>query len=243
MWAGSMILVLPLLRAMAVEQPLWSLGPFGADWEVGLTIALVGMAVMVVACGSLVKIMRGAARAADQGFGTLTILEVITDVTRDTGFLIQGMRHFSLIEADVRESVVLMRLRGVSTILAAGVWFAVGFGLAVLLASRGFVTPSGVWLMTLGPTVLLLGGGMVLVGAQHARVRSALIQWTAQEGEEHIREEGRSWAGRLDEAEGISLGAGEQDEGRKFRLGATLAILLCLVTLIPTVTVAVSTLR
>jgi hypothetical protein len=240
LWIGSMILVLPLLRAMAVEQPLWSLGPFGGDWEVALAIALVGMAVMVVAFASLVKILRGAAKAADEGFGTLTILEVITDVTRDTGFLIQGMRHFSLIDADVRESLVLMRLRGVTTILAAGLWFSVGFGLAVLLASRGFVTPSGVWLMTLGPTLLLLGGGIVLVGAQHARVRAALIEWTAQEGEEHIREEGRSWARRLDEAEHVSLGTGPVNGGARFRLGATLAIVLCLFTLVPTVTVAVA---
>jgi len=240
MWGGSLILVLPLLWAMAVEQPLWSLGPFGGDWEVGLAIALVGMVVMVFAFASMVTVMRGAARAADAGFGTWTILEVITDVTRDTGFLIQGKRHFSLLEADIRESVVLMRLRSAGTILAAGVWFAVGFGLAVLLATRGFVTPSGVWLMTLGPTLLLLAGGLVLVMRQHTQVHSALVQWTAQEGEERIKTEGENWASRLDEAEGIPLGAGEKSEGGKFRLGATLAVVLCVFTLVPTMTVSIT---
>ncbi len=240
MWAGTVILVLPLLWAMAVEQPLWSLGPFGGDWMVGLSIAMVGVVVIIFAFASIVILMRGAAGAADAGFGTWTILEVITDITRDTGFLIQGKRHFSLIEANLREAVVLMRLRSAGTILAAGVWFAVGFGLAVLLATRGFVTPSGVWLMTLGPTLLLLAGGLVLGMRQHTIVHSAYVKWTAQEGEEHIRTEGKSWAKRLDEAEGIPLGAGAKSEGGRFRLGATLAVVLCVFTLVPTVTVAIS---
>lgn len=240
MWGGSVILVLPLLWAMAVEQPLWSLGPFGGDWIVGLAIAMVGVVVMVLAFGSIVKLMRGAARAADEGFGTWTILEVITDVTRDTGFLIQGKRHFSLLEANVREAVVLMRLRSAGTILAAGVWFAVGFGLAVLLATRGFVTPSGVWLMTLGPTLLLLAGGLVLVMRQHTIVHAALVQWTAQEGEDRIRTEGENWAQRLDDAEGIPLGAGDKNEGGRFRLGATIAVVLCVFTLVPTITVSIT---
>jgi hypothetical protein len=225
---------------MAVEQPIWSLGPFEGDWEVGLAIAIVGMVVLVVAFGTLMSLMRGAARAADAGFGTWTILEVIADVTRDTGFLIQGKRHFSLLDADARQKIVMMRLRGAGMILGAAVWFAVGFGVAVLLATRGFVTPSGVWLMTLGPTLLLTATGSWLIIRQHTAVHSALVRWAAQEGEDRVQSEATNWAQRLDDSDTIVLGAGEKGEARKFRVGATLAIVACVFTLIPTITVSLT---
>ena len=84
-WAGSTILVLPLLWALAVELPFYSLGPFEGNWELGLAIAAIGSVLIVFAFGQLWMVMRAAARAADQGYGTVTIAQVLCDSGRDMG--------------------------------------------------------------------------------------------------------------------------------------------------------------
>jgi hypothetical protein len=240
-WIGAVIVVFPLLWALATNQPFWSLGPFGGDWQVGLAIALLGLVVLVWAFWSSFAFLRQAAAAADSGYGTLTILEVAADLSRDTGFLIQGRRHFSTLDPSTRSGMVQARLQGAVLVLAAAVWLAVGFGLAVLLAARGFVTPEGTWLLTLGPTAVLLVGGLLVLLVQQARVRSARTTWRAQEGPERSEDEAAAWAERLDQAgEAVVLGAGRKGEGRRFRLGASLVVVLFLLALIPTLTVAVT---
>ncbi|MBM4183135.1 MAG: tetraspanin family protein [Gemmatimonadetes bacterium] len=73
-WVGSLVLVLPLLWALAVEQPFYSLGPFEENWELGLGIAVLGAVIIVVGFGLCFGLMRTAAKAADLGYGTLTIV-------------------------------------------------------------------------------------------------------------------------------------------------------------------------
>ena len=241
-WAGSLILVLPLLWALAVEQPFYSLGPFEDNWQVGLGIAILGGVVILFAFGMFFGLMRAAAKAADSGYGTLTILEVVTDAGRDSGFLIQGKRHFSLIDSSRRGAVVSARLRGAGLVLAASLWFTVGFGVAVMLAARGYVTPSGIWLMTLGPTgfMFVLGCGVLIM--QSMSVHGALTAWDAQEGADRVQTESAAWVARLDEAgDAVVLGSGAKDEGGRFRIGATIVVLLFLGAFIPTMTVAVTT--
>lgn len=240
-WVGSLILIVPLLWEMAVEQPFWSLGPFEGNWQAGMLIAGVGLLVLVVAFWAFFRLMRQGADAADAGFGTLTIVEVMTDVGRDMGFLIQGKRHFSLLAEGRRAAVVMSRLRGAAFLLAAALWLAVGFGLSVLLAARGFVTPSGILLMTLGPVGLLLVAGVVILTLQNASVRNARTMWIAQEGTEKISAEGGQWAERLDEAGGaVVLGSGPKGESGTFRMGATAVVVVFILTLVPTVTVSVT---
>jgi len=241
-WAGSVVLVLPLLWALAVEQPFYSLGPFEENWQVGVGIATFGGVVILFAFGPFFGIMRASADAADDGFGTLTILEVLTDKGRDTGFLIQGKRHFGLLDARQRSAVVSARLRGAALVLAAALWFVVGFGLAVMLAARGFLTPSGIWLMTVGPSGFMLAIGLAVLTLASIKVYEAKTAWTGQEGADRIYSESATWADRLDEAgDAIVLGAGPKGEGNKFRLGATIVVLLFLGAFVPTMTVAVTT--
>jgi hypothetical protein len=241
-WAGSLILVLPLLWALAVEQPFYSLGPFEDNWQVGMGIAILGAVIILFAFGIFFGLMRAAARGADAGYGTLTILEVATDSGRDTGFLIQGKRHFGFLDGDRRAAIVSARLRGAGLVLAAALWFVVGFGIAVLLAARGFVTPSGIWLMTMGPTGFMFVAGTAVLILQNASVRGARSAWDAQEGEDRVQTESTAWADRLDQAgHSIVLGAGPKGEGGRFRMGATLVVILFLGAFVPTMTVAVTT--
>ena len=241
-WIGSLVLVLPLLWALAVEQAFYSLGPFEEAWELGLGISLIGAALVLVAFGLLFGVLREAAQAAELGYGVLTILEVACDSKHDTGFLIQGKRHFGSLDPETLAGVALARIRGALLVLAGALWLLVGFGLAVLLAARGFVTPSGIWLLTLGPSVVAAAVGIVLLVRQNGAVRSARSGWEAQEGTDRVRSESVAWTERLEQSsDSIVLGAGAVGEGARFRTGAGIVAALFLIGFVPTLTIAVTT--
>ena len=241
-WIGSLVLVLPLLWALAVEQAFYSLGPFEEAWELGLGISLIGAVLVVVAFGLLFSVLRQAAHAAELGYGVLTILEVACDSKHDTGFLIQGKRHFSSLDPESLSTIALARIRGAGLVLAGALWLIVGFGLAVLLAARGFVTPSGIWLLTLGPSLAAAVVGIVLLLRQSSAVRSARSGWEAQEGADRVRSESNAWSDRLEQsADSIVLGSGARGEAARFRTGAGIVLALFLIGFVPTVTIAVTT--
>lgn len=241
-WTGSLILVLPLLWALAVEQPFYSLGPFEDNWELGMAIAAVGAVLIVFAFGHLWLAMQGAARAADLGYGTMTVLEVACDSGRDTGFLIQGKRHFASLDEGRQAAVVRGRLMGAVLLLGAATWMVAGFGLAILLAARGFVTPSGIWLITIGPTGLMTAAGATFLIMQATTVRELQTAWNAQEGINRIHVESEAWNHRLDEAgDAIAFGAGSRGEAGRFRRGALAVIVIFLLGFVPAATIAVTT--
>ena len=241
-WAGSLILVLPLLWSLAVEQPFYSLGPFEENWELGVGIAAVGAILVALAFGHLFLLLRGAARAADAGYGTLTILEVACDSGRDTGFLIQGKRHFSALDEASQARVVRSRLLGATLMLLAAMWLVLGFGLAILLAARGFVTPSGIWLLALGPAGAMAVAGAFLLIRQNSTVRELQTEWKAQEGMSKVHTEAAAWNARLDAAgDAIALGAGRRGESARFRMASTVLVVAFLVGFGPTVTIAMTT--
>lgn len=241
-WTGSLILVLPLLWALAVEQPFYSLGPFEDNWELGMAIAALGALLIVVAFAHLWLLTRSAGRAADMGYGTKTIMEVACDLGRDTGFLIQGKRHFGALDEERQIALVNARLRGAVLLLAAAVWLAVGFGVAILLAARGFVTPSGIWLMTVAPTALMAAAGALSIISQNTTVRGLQTEWNAQEGVNRIRSESEAWNERLDQAgSAVVLGPGSRQEGGRFRVGSTIVLVLFVLGFGPAVTIAVTT--
>jgi hypothetical protein len=238
---GSLVLVLPLLWALAVEQPFYSLGPFEDNWELGLGIAALGAIVVVVAFGLLLGVLRAAAKAADMGYGSLTIGEVATDSRHDTGFLVQGKRHFSSLDAATLARIAKARVRGSILLLAGALWLVVGFGMAVILAARGFTTPPGIWLVTLGPTLLATVVGLALLVRQYGAVRSALGGWHAQQGPDNVLAESVAWNDRLASSDSVVLGAGARGQGARFRAAAAIAVVLFLLGFVPTMTVGVTT--
>ncbi len=241
-WIGSLVLVLPLLWALAVEQPFYSLGPFEDAWELGLGVAAIGAVLIVVAFGLLFGVLRQSAQAAEMGYGVLTILEVAMDSHHDMGFLIQGKRHFSSLDPDSLSTIVRARLRGASLLLAAALWLSVGFGLAVVLAARGFVTPSGIWLLTLAPTLIAAVLGLVMLVRQSGVVRAARGGWEAQEGTDRVRAESTAWSERLEQAgDSVVLGAGTKGEAARFRTAAGVVVGLFVIGFVPTMTIAVTT--
>jgi hypothetical protein len=241
-WIGSLVLVLPLLWALAVEQPFYSLGPFEDNWRLGLGIAVLGAVLVVISFGLFFGLLQTSAQAADMGYGALTILEVASDSGHDTGFLIQGKRHFSSLDSEQLTSVVNARLRGSALVLAGALWLVVGFGLAIVLAARGFVTPSGIWLMTWGPTGLMTVIGIFLLVRQNTTVRAARSGWQAQEGSDRVHSESTAWSDRLAEAgDAVVLGSGPKEEGGRFRSGAVALAALFVIGFVPTMTISLTT--
>lgn len=241
-WTGSIILVMPLLWALAAEQPFYSLGPFEDNWELGVGIAAIGALLIIVALWQLWVVTRAATRAADLGYGAYTIFEVACDSGRDTGFLIQGKRHFASLDDSHQVAVVRGRLRGAALLLMGALWLLFGFGIAILLAARGFVTPSGIWLMTVGPSGLMTVVGAFFIITQNSTVRALQTAWNAQEGANRIHTESEAWNRRLDEAGSkIALGAGSRGEASRFKLAGVAVVLLFIVGFGPIATIAVTT--
>lgn len=241
-WIGSLVLVLPLLWALAVEQPFYSLGPFEDNWQLGLGIAIVGGVTVVVAFGLFFGILRRSAGAADMGYGALTILEVASDSRHDTGFLIQGKRHFGSLDSKRLTGVVKARLLSAGLVLGGALWLVVGFGLAIVLAARGFVTPSGIWLVTLGPTGLMAVVGLVMLVSQNGTVRAAKAAWHAQEGVDRVRAESAAWLSSLEAAgDTVVLGSGPKGESGRFRSAAVTLGALFAIGIVPTMTISVTT--
>lgn len=241
-WTGSLILVLPLMWALAVEQPFYSLGPFEENWALGVGIAMIGAILIALAFGHLFLLMRSAAKAADMGYGSLTIFEVVCDSGRDTGFLIQGKRHFGGLDDEHRAKVTRARLRGAGLLVLGALWLVVGFGLAILLAARGFVTPSGIWLLALAPTMVLVLLASFFLITQNSTVRELLTEWDAQEGANRVHMESANWNERLDLAgDSIAMGAGTRGEAGRFRLGSTVVVIAFILAFAPATTIAVTT--
>jgi hypothetical protein len=218
------------------------MGPFEDNWELGLGIAVLGALIIIVGFGLLFGVLRTAAKGADLGYGSLTILEVASDSRHDTGFLIQGKRHFSSLDPDSLAKIVKARLRGAGLLLAGAVWLVVGFGLVVILAARGFTTPSGIWLATVGPSVLASLAGLALLIRQNSQVRAAISGWQAQEGQDRVRAESISWSERLAaSSDTVVLGAGPLGETARFRTGAAIVVALFFIGFVPTMTIGVTT--
>ena len=241
-WLGSVVLVAPLIWSVATPQEFWSLGPLEDNWALGLIVSLVGAAILFAAFFFLQSLVRAGGRAADLGYGFLTIAEVATDLRRDQGFLLMGKRHFSRFDDAERARITKLRLVAAILILAGALWLSVGFSLSVLMAARELLSPGEIWTVTLGPTSVFLVLGGVLHAYQFVRVRLALSACRQTEGGfDRIREEVVGWTSELEAAgEQVVMGAGSLGRGRASRTAAFLVVLLFIVVIVPTLTVSMA---
>lgn len=240
---GSLLLVLPLLWAVASQQEFWSLGPFGASWWVILLTSAVGLAILVNGFVDLFRLFRRAARATDRGYGWITVALVAVDSQRDAGFLLQGARAYSVLEPAERRRLILSRLGAGAAYLVAVFWLPVGFALGVLLAARGTLGPSGLSLFTLAPAALLLVGGLLLRVADTRTVRRAKRTWFQQPWSQDLAEdEVGSWNRTFREKRQSPVpDTGASETGRRFRLGAAVVLGLALLVFVPSLTLVFTT--
>jgi hypothetical protein len=168
---GSLILALPILLSVTLPQAFNSAGAFGAAWWLpGLTSAL-GLMIMFPALTGLFTFFRTGQQASYHGIDLDTILQVGADHAGDTAALIQGTRVYRSLDPKRRETAVRARVWAMLLVLSAAIWLTVGWALALLLASRGFLSPTGVWILAMGPAALSLGGGVVARGWEGTALR------------------------------------------------------------------------
>ena len=240
---GSLLLVLPLLWAVASEQEFWSLGPFGASWWVVLLTSAVGLAILVNGFVDLFRLFRRVASATDRGYGWMTVAMVAADSERDAGFLLQGARIYSVLEPKDRRGLVFSRLVAGAAYLTAVFWLPLGFALGVLLAARGSLAPSSLALFTLTPAALLLVGGLLLRIRATRLEKKAKRKWFQQPWSQDLAEdEVGSW-NRTFEAlrEPPVPGTGADEVGSRFRVGAGVVLGLAAIVFVPVLTLVFTT--
>jgi hypothetical protein len=191
---AGILLTLPLLLIAAREQDFASLGPFADAWWVPLFLLTVGLAVALDALARLARALHRSAHALRGGYDPATILHVLADGGHDTGFLLAGARHFSVLGETERRAVVTLRLVAALATAGAGVWMILSVTLGLFAAARGALTPAGLRLLTLAPAVVFYVVGAAAALVQEGRVRRARRVWHRQPwAEDMTSDEIRAW--------------------------------------------------
>jgi hypothetical protein len=171
------VLVVPLLCVLTIPQAESGLGPLGDAWWAIILTTLAGVGLLVDALVALVRLLRRVRLAAAEGYSGRVIGLVVSDRTRDAGFLLQGAHAFSSLSPEVRTALARMRLlAGIGHLLASG-WFVLGFGVLVVLATRGRLSPEGLLVWTVVPTTILGVGGLILRATEGSLVGRARREW------------------------------------------------------------------
>jgi hypothetical protein len=173
---GGLILILPLLYSVGTEQDYWRLGPFGSNWWALLATSGIGLVVLLSAFDRLFRVLRTGRRAAALGHGRLTMLHVVADSARDSGFLLQGLRHYRSLKIEERRRLLNTRAAGSLLYMAGALWILIGFALAAFLAARGLLRPLGVWVFTLLPAAAALLSGLLARVKESMWIRRARLQ-------------------------------------------------------------------
>ncbi|HEX9887180.1 MAG TPA: hypothetical protein VGA70_11865, partial [Longimicrobiales bacterium] len=242
-FVGGLILVLPLLWAVGETQPFHSAGPFGEAWWIVLLTTAAGLMVLVTSCINAFRLLRRAANATDGGYGWKTVALVAVDADRDTGFLLQAGRAFSVLSPPTRHSLAHARLWAAGTWLAAALWLPVGFILAVLLSSRGAMSAPVLVLFTLLPMGFLLVMGLIFKSWERGVLRKARKEWHDKPWSQDLeRSEITDWhddLGRRDATEHLKGGRSSRS-GWVLRASAYAVVVVAAFVVVPSVTLVVS---
>lgn len=174
------VLVLPLLFVLSRRQDFASQGPLADAWWVTFVLATVGLGLAMDAFANVSRVLRRGASALERGYDSRTVVFVLSDLRRDMGFLLQGRRHFSVMEPKARAGVAHLRVLAVGFFALAGIWLSAALGVLLLVAARGGITPTGLWMTTLLPAAFFYAVGIVASGLEGIRVQKARREWFSQ---------------------------------------------------------------
>lgn len=179
-------LVLPMLFVAAREQGFASFGPFADAWWVMVLLPTIGLAFSLDAMARAGRMLRRAGVAARQGYTLATIFQVLVDSGRDTGFLLTGARHFSVLDQQEREALGAMRVASGVLFAFAGLWLILGLSVGLVLAANGTLSPNALQMVTLAPAFVAYACGGVAMLVQQSRVRRARRIWFNQPWSEDL---------------------------------------------------------
>jgi len=237
---GDLLLILPLIASVATTQDFLSFGAFGASWWVPILSTALGVIVLAGAFEKLVRLLWSASKAAQAGHGWRLVLHVLADVDRDSGFLIQGIRHYEGASPAERKTILELRLAGTLAYAGAAVWAPFGFSLGVMVAAAGWVGPGTIWVLAVVLPALAAVAGLALRFTSELLARS-LRKGTAADRADALGTEVASWSETLAEAassEGFNTGGPRQH--RAFRLIAVGLVLVGVMAVLPPVALTAS---
>jgi hypothetical protein len=224
------LLVLPMLLVAVRGQDFASFGPLADSWWVIIVLGTVGLAFALDAIARVSRALRRSAQALDQGYGYPTVLRVLCDRGRDMGFLVSGLRHFSVIDDTEREAIASIRVVSWLLLAGAGLWLIVTMALGLFLAARGALSASGLQLFILLPAVVLYLFGAVASVVQDARVRRARSLWHQQPWSADLAaEEIKTW-------QTVSGTGRASERGERLVLVSTLVAASAIVVVLPVLT-------
>lgn len=200
---GALWLALPLLIAVATEQPFNQLGPYGRGWWFPLFTTTVGTVMLANAALQIARLLHEVQRANRLGYGARVVLFAASDHEGVGGQVLQGQRIYQFLEPKHRDALMFAHATAQVAWVLAGLWIPIGLALAFVMASAGLVGNLAMWVITLAPALIL-----ALVGSfAHAAEGSLLKQAkrTAPEPRElqnNLVREARTWQSALAELRG-----------------------------------------
>jgi hypothetical protein len=188
------LLILPLLWAVVAEQDPWSPGPLGDALWLALLLGVVGIPILLAGYVALSRLLSRTVQALEQGHRWRVVALVAADGRRDTGFLLQGARLYEALFPSARARLAANRLRVAALLLGASLWLSLGFGLSIVLAARGFLDPTGVWVLTLAPSAAAAAVGALLYAWEERVLRRTRKRWHGRPwAADMVRGEVREW--------------------------------------------------
>jgi len=238
---GSLVLVLPLLLAVARRYPFWSFGLFGGAWWVLVLSSLLGLLITLAGLELLFRLLRQGSRASRRGLGSFITLLVMSDRRRDGGFLLQGGRKYRGLEVRRRGRIARSRVLGSASYFLGTLWIPLGFSLSVFFAARGVLSPSGMWLVSLAPAGVMLAIGLVSRGLEGTLTRKAESKKDLLE--EEIGEDVTEWLGTLEaysNQEGLDVGSPAPSGRWAFGWSSVLVVVIAVIVFMPATAITVT---
>lgn len=238
---AAALLVAPMLFVVAREQGFATLGPLADAWWVALILTTVGLAFSIDTVVRTARMLRRVGRAVTQGYDLPTVWYVLADGSHDMGFLLQGARHFAVMDERERSAMVRIRVFSESGNVVAGLWISVALGVGLLAAARDALTPSGLWMVTLLPGIATYAFAGVARIAHDARIRRARRAYHRQPwAADLVETEIRQWQTRRGEVGSAtlasSIGATHPRLGRSLAGSGWVVAALGVVVVLPVLT-------
>lgn len=211
---GALVLALPLLLAIGLDSPYWSLGTFGQSWWIPAVTSLLGFVMLLTASWRLSRVLRGAAAGAALGHGAWVILAVAADRTRDNGFVLQGARSYAALdEVDRRR---LVTVRGIAPVLylCAALWIPFGLTVGALLGNAQLTGTASLWAITIVPAALLWFSGLLAHALAGTLARPARAAAPAATAHGELQQEASEWTANL-----ALLSGDDEPDARRVRPG------------------------
>ena len=236
--AGAMLFTFPLLVAIATEQPFSSLGPFGTSYWIPALTSTIALFILFAAAFRLSALLRHAANGARLGYGRGLLLTVAADASHDSGFVLQGARHYQEMSSEARRNLLGTRKVGPLLYLLASVWLPFGLCLGIALGMGGLIEPALLWFLTLAPAGLLGLAGLAARGLEGTLLRQAAKSTSTVAIADAVEHQAEQWRSVFDDVAAEVAPAGPPPRPRQLRFAAAFVFAPALLLVLPVLAIA-----